>query len=85
MSTEHSLHTNEQSRDKDGVFKWLAMGTEIPIMVFLGAFIGYVVGQRLGSPFEYVGLTLGAFLGFAVSVIPLFSENRTTRKPKLSR
>jgi hypothetical protein len=62
----------ERRHDEDRAFRWLAMGTEIPIMVFLGALIGYNLGKKLGPPYEFVGLTLGAFLGFAFSLIPLF-------------
>lgn len=75
----------QKQEGDDRIFKWLAVGTEIPIMVFLGAFLGYVSGKRLGPPYEFVLLTLGAFLGFIVSVIPLFRETKRSGKRKSSR
>lgn len=61
-----------EGKDGENVFRWLVLGTEIPVMVFLGAFLGYEFGRRLGFPYEYVGLTLGAILGFAASILALF-------------
>lgn len=53
------------------VYRWVAIGTEVPVMVFLGAYIGYEVGKKMGFPYEYVGLTVGALLGFAASMIAM--------------
>jgi len=72
----------ERHHDEDRAFKWLAIGTEIPIMVFLGALIGYNFGKRFGSPYEFVGLTFGAFFGFIISLIPLFREASGRRRRK---
>jgi len=62
---------SESGSNKGKIFRWLAMGTEAPIMVFIGAFLGYELGRRLGFPYDYVGLTLGAFVGFAASILAL--------------
>lgn len=50
-----------------GVGRWIMVGSEIPIMVIAGAYIGYYIGKQIPwiSPFSIV---LGAFLGFGVGV-----------------
>ncbi|MEM2926844.1 MAG: hypothetical protein QXO94_05220 [Candidatus Bathyarchaeia archaeon] len=62
---------SKSNSNEEKAFKWLAIGTEIPIMVFLGAFLGYEFGRRLGFPYDYVGLTLGAILGFVTSILAM--------------
>ncbi|MBS7609926.1 hypothetical protein KEJ36_02610 [Candidatus Bathyarchaeota archaeon] len=62
---------SKSSSNREKAFNWLAIGTELPIMVFLGAFLGYELGRRIGFPYDYVGLTLGAILGFVTSIFTM--------------
>lgn len=46
--------------------KWLALGTEVPIMVLVGVYIGRYLGEQFGDPTSVFWIIVGAVLGLLV-------------------
>jgi len=51
--------------------KWLALGSEIPIMVLAGAFIGRYFGEQFGEPYSAFWIAVGTVLGLLVGTYNL--------------
>ena len=51
--------------------KWLALGSEIPIMVLAGAFIGRYFGEQFGEPYSAFWIVVGTVLGLLVGTYNL--------------
>ncbi|MBS7247378.1 MAG: AtpZ/AtpI family protein [Candidatus Jordarchaeales archaeon] len=64
--------------------RWLMIGSEIPIMVVAGAYIGRYIGEQIPwiAPFSII---IGAFLGFGVGVYNTYKVIQVLeRREKLS-
>jgi len=63
------LMNESEGRDLAESMKWLSVSTEIPIMVAVCAYIGYMVGKKYGSNFELIGIVVGGLVGFILGTI----------------
>jgi F0F1-type ATP synthase assembly protein I len=52
--------------------KWIALSTELPIMVGLFAYIGQRIGKKYGPEAEMLGILIGGLLGFILGIISIF-------------
>ncbi|MEM4446097.1 MAG: AtpZ/AtpI family protein [Candidatus Jordarchaeales archaeon] len=69
---------------KVSVGRWIMVGSEIPVMVVAGAYIGYYIGKQIPwvEPFSTF---LGAFLGFMLGVYNTYKLIQVLeRKERLS-
>jgi len=70
--------------------KWVSLSTELPIMVGLFAYLGYLIGKRLGSQYDILGLLAGGLIGFVLGLFGLFvamgiiGTKRRREKPSVS-
>ncbi|MEM3593991.1 MAG: AtpZ/AtpI family protein [Candidatus Jordarchaeaceae archaeon] len=64
--------------------KWLAIGSELPIMILAGVFIGYYVGEEFGPPFSTFSLILGAAFGFLVGTYNIIKIVKIWEKREIS-
>jgi hypothetical protein len=53
------------------MYTWILVISEIPVMMILGAFVGYEVGKRYGASPNYLFPLLGAFFGLIFSMAML--------------
>jgi F0F1-type ATP synthase assembly protein I len=53
--------------------KWVSLSTELPIMVGLFAYLGYLVGKRYGAQYDILGLLAGGLIGFVLGLFGLFA------------
>jgi hypothetical protein len=60
-----SLRKRRDSRNYSAgnIGKWLVIGTELPIMVIAGVYIGNYLGKQFGAPVSTYAPIIGAFLG----------------------
>jgi len=68
---EAPLKEREKRANIEGVGKWIAVGSELPIMVLAGAYIGYYLGEQNPS-IASVSIILGALLGFILGVYNIY-------------
>jgi F0F1-type ATP synthase assembly protein I len=64
--------------------KWLVVGSELPVMVLAGVFIGYYVGEQFGPPFSTYSLILGAAFGFLVGTYNIIKIVKIWEKREIS-
>lgn len=57
--------------------RYIALASEIVILSFAGLLLGQVLGQKIGPPFETLGICFGALGGFIVGA---FSVYKTVEK-----
>ena len=68
------LKEREKKRERwtiGNIGKWLALGSEIPIMVLAGAFIGRYFGEQFGEPYSAFWIAVGTVLGLLVGTYNL--------------
>jgi len=68
------LKEREKKRERwtiGNIGKWLALGSEIPIMVLAGAFIGRYFGEQFGEPYSAFWIVVGTVLGLLVGTYNL--------------
>jgi len=79
------LTNNGEGKDLAEAMKWMSIATEIPIMVAVCAYIGYMVGKKYGSNFELIGIVVGGLVGFILGTISVlmtagFISRKKTQK-----
>ena len=52
--------------------KWVSLSTELPIMVGLFAYLGYLIGKRFGPQYDILGVLAGGLIGFVLGLFGLF-------------
>ncbi|MHA1644399.1 MAG: AtpZ/AtpI family protein [Candidatus Freyarchaeota archaeon] len=91
MSSEpfERLKEREKKRERwtiGNIGKWIVLGSELPIMVIAGIFIGYYLGERFGAQYYNFFVILGAVLGFLVGtyniikIVKIWEKRGLTRK-----
>ncbi|MFX0094236.1 MAG: hypothetical protein ACFFBD_21035 [Candidatus Hodarchaeota archaeon] len=62
--------------------KWLGLASSLPIMTFVGAALGYYLTLSVGYTgiFNAIGVTIGAFAGFFLSLFELLNYARKDSK-----
>ncbi len=66
--------------------KWMVIGSELPIMVIAGVYIGYYLGEQFGAQYYNFFVILGAVLGFLVGtynivkIVKIWEKRDLTRK-----
>jgi undecaprenyl pyrophosphate phosphatase UppP len=63
-----SVNENE-GKDSSEAMKWVSIGTEIPIMVAVCAYVGYIVGKKFGPTVELIGIVVGGLVGFILGMV----------------
>jgi len=48
------------------------LATELPIMVGLCAYLGYIVGNKISSYYGLIGIVAGGLIGFIIGILGLF-------------
>ena len=66
------MASNKKSDTVKEAMRWISISTELPIMVSVLAYIGYLIGKRFGSPYDMLGIVIGGILGFILGVIGIF-------------
>ena len=71
MSSDPFERLKERGKKRErwtigNIGKWLALGSEIPIMVLAGVFIGRYFGEQFGEPYSVFWIAVGAVLGLLV-------------------
>lgn len=61
-----------------GALRWLGLATSLPVMTLAGAYIGYFLAVSTGQKgiISGIGVALGAFAGFFLSLFELWSYAR---------
>jgi hypothetical protein len=61
----------------------VGLATSLPIMTVAGAFLGYYIALSTGSEgFTTIGVIGGAFVGFLLSLVELWSYTRSQAKQR---
>jgi hypothetical protein len=63
---------NNRTYSAGNLGKWMAVGTELPIMVIAGVYIGYYLGQQFGPPVSTYAPIIGAFLGLLLGTYSMY-------------
>nr|MDO8076511.1 AtpZ/AtpI family protein [Candidatus Freyarchaeota archaeon] len=76
MSSDPFERLKERGKKRErwtigNIGKWLALGSEIPIMVLAGAFIGRYFGEQFGEPYSAFWIAVGTVLGLLVGTYNL--------------
>ncbi|MEM2895968.1 MAG: hypothetical protein QXG01_00065 [Candidatus Bathyarchaeia archaeon] len=73
MNFHHLIITsNKKGNTVKEAMRWLSISTELPIMVSVLAYIGYLIGKRFGSPYDMLGILIGGIFGFILGVLGIF-------------
>lgn len=67
-----TITLSKKSNTMKEAMRWLSISTELPIMVCVLAYIGYLIGKKFGSPYDMLGILIGGILGFILGVIGIF-------------
>lgn len=65
--------------------KWMVIGSELPIMVIAGVYIGYYLGEQFGAQYYNFFVILGAVLGFLVGTYNIIKIVKIWEKRDLTR
>ncbi len=65
--------------------KWMVIGSELPIMVIAGVYIGYYLGDQFGASYSTFFVILGAVLGFLVGVYNIFKIIKIWESHEISK
>ncbi|MHA1364714.1 MAG: AtpZ/AtpI family protein [Candidatus Freyarchaeota archaeon] len=87
MSSDPFERLKERGKKRErwtigNIGKWLALGSEIPIMVLAGAFIGRYFGEQFGEPYSAFWIAVGTVLGLLVGTYNLVKIVRVWAKMK---
>jgi len=63
--------TKREGSVGEGV-RYIALASEIVILSLAGLFLGQILGQKLGPPFETLGIVFGALGGFFVGAYSVY-------------
>ena len=66
-----------------GGVRYVALGSEIVVLSLVGLFIGQVLGQRIGPPFETLGIVVGALSGFLIGAFSVYKTVESLDKRTL--
>ncbi|MEM2135155.1 MAG: AtpZ/AtpI family protein [Candidatus Jordarchaeaceae archaeon] len=65
--------------------KWMVIGSELPIMVIAGVYIGYYLGEQFGAQYYNFFVILGAVLGFLVGTYNIIKIVKIWEKRDLTQ
>ena len=50
----------------------MALAIEMVILTLVGLYLGQILGQKIGGPFETIGIVVGALSGFALGAFTIY-------------
>lgn len=65
--------------------KWMVIGSELPIMVIAGIYIGYYLGDQFDPQYSTWFIILGAVLGFLVGTYNIFKIIKLWESREISK
>ena len=64
--------------------RYAALATEMVVLTLVGLFLGQAIGQKLGGPFETLGIIVGALSGFILGAYTIYKTiERLDKKPTI--
>ena len=62
--------------------RYVALAGEIVVLTLIGLFFGQALGQKLGAPFETLGIVVGVLGGFFVGAYSIYKTvERLEKRP----
>ena len=52
--------------------RYVALASEMVVLTLVGLFLGQILGQKLGTPFETLGVVFGALGGFIIGAYSVY-------------
>ncbi|WXG41401.1 MAG: hypothetical protein WED07_11655 [Candidatus Freyarchaeum deiterrae] len=85
MSLEKRKKNDSRRFTAGNVGKWMVVGSELPIMVIAGVYIGYYLGQQFGSWVATFAPIIGALLGMLVGTYNIIRIVRLWESRQISK
>jgi F0F1-type ATP synthase assembly protein I len=68
---ERRLVTKRESSMGEGA-RYITLASEVFILTLVGLYLGQFLGQKIGTPFDILGIVVGALGGFLVGVYSVY-------------
>ncbi len=52
--------------------RYVALASEMVVLTIIGLFLGQALGQKIGAPFETIGIIFGALIGFIIGTYSVY-------------